>query len=253
MHTKFGRPSHATVIAYLALFVALGSGAYAAKQLPKNSVGTKQLKKKSVGTSQLKGNAVTKNKIKKNSIVMRKIRGGAVSRQKIQNNAVNGAKILDGSVTGTDINVPTTPFARIVHEARGNATVPVPKEGEGPGLYPLNNATYTQEAERDDTYLGALDVTFKATCTSPRQVLALIVLDPANLADPEESDVVGFGFIEDEGAGEVSRRINIGGQGGRIQPGVPTNHTIYLGTRGECTAGEGITATFGAVDVIGTK
>lgn len=34
-------PSHSTVIAYLALFVALGGTAYAATQLPKNSVGPK--------------------------------------------------------------------------------------------------------------------------------------------------------------------------------------------------------------------
>lgn len=50
---KLKRPSHATVVAYLALFVALGGSAYAASQLGKNSVGTKQLK---VG-------AVTQNKI----------------------------------------------------------------------------------------------------------------------------------------------------------------------------------------------
>jgi len=38
------RLSYANVIATLALFVALGGGAYAATQLPKNSVGAKQLK-----------------------------------------------------------------------------------------------------------------------------------------------------------------------------------------------------------------
>jgi hypothetical protein len=41
------RPSHTTVIAYVALFVALGGGAYAAT-LPKNSVGPKQLKSNAV-------------------------------------------------------------------------------------------------------------------------------------------------------------------------------------------------------------
>jgi hypothetical protein len=38
------RLSYANVVATLALFVALGGGAYAATQLKKNSVGTKQLK-----------------------------------------------------------------------------------------------------------------------------------------------------------------------------------------------------------------
>jgi hypothetical protein len=48
MHLKRRRPGHATVVAYLALFVALGGGAYAAGQLSKNTVGTKQLKRDSV-------------------------------------------------------------------------------------------------------------------------------------------------------------------------------------------------------------
>jgi hypothetical protein len=37
-------PSHATVVAYLALFFALGGVGYAATQLPANSVGTRQLR-----------------------------------------------------------------------------------------------------------------------------------------------------------------------------------------------------------------
>jgi hypothetical protein len=41
------RPSHGTTVAYLALFTALGGGAYAAS-LPRNSVGTPQLKKSAV-------------------------------------------------------------------------------------------------------------------------------------------------------------------------------------------------------------
>ena len=43
--------SYANVIATIALFVALGGGAYAAITLPKNSVGAKQLKKNAVVSS----------------------------------------------------------------------------------------------------------------------------------------------------------------------------------------------------------
>lgn len=56
-------PSHTTVIAYLALFVALGGSAYAATQLPKNSVGSKQIKPNAVTTAKLKNGAVTGAKI----------------------------------------------------------------------------------------------------------------------------------------------------------------------------------------------
>jgi hypothetical protein len=47
------RMNHGTVVAYLALFVALGGGAYAATQLPANSVGTAQLKSGAVTPSKL--------------------------------------------------------------------------------------------------------------------------------------------------------------------------------------------------------
>lgn len=65
------------LVAYLALFLALGGTAIAADALKKNSVGTKQIKK----------NAVTNPKIKKN--------------------AVTGAKVKDQSLTGKDINEST--------------------------------------------------------------------------------------------------------------------------------------------------
>jgi hypothetical protein len=61
-------PSHNTVIAYLALFVALGGSAYAATQLPKNSVGSKQLKASAVTGAKIKNGAVTGSKIGPNTV-----------------------------------------------------------------------------------------------------------------------------------------------------------------------------------------
>jgi len=66
------RPSPATTIACIALFVSLGGVGYATLTLPANSVGTHQLKP------------------------------GAVTRTKIANNAVNSAKIADGTLLKTD-------------------------------------------------------------------------------------------------------------------------------------------------------
>jgi hypothetical protein len=54
----YRRPSPATLLAFLALVVALGGTSYAAITLPANSVGTKQLKK----------NAVTGKKVKNRSL-----------------------------------------------------------------------------------------------------------------------------------------------------------------------------------------
>ncbi|MGN6663507.1 MAG: hypothetical protein ACTHK6_04780 [Solirubrobacterales bacterium] len=58
------RLTFANVMSMIAVFVALGATAFAATQLPKNSVGTKQLKK----------NAVTAAKIKKTRSRRRKSR-----------------------------------------------------------------------------------------------------------------------------------------------------------------------------------
>ena len=56
--------SYANVMATIAVFVALGGSAYAAIQLPKNSVGSKQLKKNAVTTAKVKDGAITGQKIK---------------------------------------------------------------------------------------------------------------------------------------------------------------------------------------------
>lgn len=48
------RLTYANVVATIALFCALGGGAYAATQLPKNSVGPKQLKKNAVRSAKVK-------------------------------------------------------------------------------------------------------------------------------------------------------------------------------------------------------
>jgi hypothetical protein len=72
------RLTYANVMSSIAVFLVLGGAAFAAVQLPKNSVGTKQLKK----------NAVTKAKIKKN----------AVTTAKIKKDAVTGAKVNEATL-----------------------------------------------------------------------------------------------------------------------------------------------------------
>jgi hypothetical protein len=72
MKAHFSRPSHGTVVAYLALFVALGGTSVAAVTLAKNSVKSKH------------------------------IVNGQVKRADIRNNAVNSAKVADGSLLAGD-------------------------------------------------------------------------------------------------------------------------------------------------------
>ena len=81
------RLNFANVTSFLALFVALSAGSYAAIILPANSVGSKQLR----------ANAVTPSKIAAN----------AVTSGKIAANAVKGSQVAPGSLTGADINLAT--------------------------------------------------------------------------------------------------------------------------------------------------
>ena len=133
-----GRPSHATVVAYLALFIALASGtAVAAKKitadkLAKNAVTTKKIAdgavktdkiandavtgvkiaNGAVGENQIDSDAVTANKLAQNSVGTNKIRdeavesgklaAGAVTEGKIGNDAVVGSKVAAGSLDLSD-------------------------------------------------------------------------------------------------------------------------------------------------------
>jgi uncharacterized iron-regulated membrane protein len=74
------RPTYANVTATLALFVALGGGAYAATALPANSVGSKQLKKNAVAAAKIKSNAVTRSKVRDNSLTGADINEASVAK-----------------------------------------------------------------------------------------------------------------------------------------------------------------------------
>lgn len=63
-----GHLSYANVVASLALFLALGGGAYAAATLPRNSVGPAQLRTNSVGASEIRSRAVRSSEIANGSI-----------------------------------------------------------------------------------------------------------------------------------------------------------------------------------------
>ena len=62
------RLSYANVIATVALFVALGGGAYAVVQLPRNSVGSPQLKRDAVGASEVRAGAVRSPEVRNGSL-----------------------------------------------------------------------------------------------------------------------------------------------------------------------------------------
>ena len=117
------------VVAFLALFVALSAGSYAAISLPANSVGSKQIKAKAVTNKKLGNNAV--------------------STPKIQSNAIDSSKVKDGSLVGTDINLATlgkVPAAANADAARISVVKQASSAGNAAPNGGFSSATATCEA-----------------------------------------------------------------------------------------------------------
>jgi hypothetical protein len=73
------RPSPAMVVAFAALFVAVGGTSYAVTKLPANSVGAKQLRRGAVRTTHLASNAVTGAKVKNRSLTAADINAASLT------------------------------------------------------------------------------------------------------------------------------------------------------------------------------
>jgi hypothetical protein len=88
------KPSPAMTVALAALFISLGGGAYAATNLPANSVGT----------AQLSDNAVTNAKLARNSVWNANIGSGSVRIGNMAHNSVWHAQIGNGSVQRNNVS-----------------------------------------------------------------------------------------------------------------------------------------------------
>jgi len=90
-------PSAATVIATLALFVALGGTGYAAVALAPNSVGSAQIKDGAVQSSDIKDGAVSSDDIANGAIGSDDIKSGSIQVSDLSKGAMNGLDGKDGA------------------------------------------------------------------------------------------------------------------------------------------------------------
>ncbi len=103
------RLTYSNVVATIALFIALGGGAYAAFSLPAGSVKSEQIARNAVRSLKIAKRAVKRRDVARNAIRSRKIKNrrvkswdladGSVSSPKLADAAVTTAKLSDGSVT----------------------------------------------------------------------------------------------------------------------------------------------------------
>ena len=106
------RPSHATVVAYVALFVALTGGAYAislarnsvkAKQIAPDAVRSSEVKADAVGNSELAPGAVAGAEVQDRSLGATKLQEGSLTETEIQDRSLGAAEIKQGALTGAEI------------------------------------------------------------------------------------------------------------------------------------------------------
>jgi hypothetical protein len=87
------RPSHATVVAYLALFVALGGSSYAAVK-----VGSKQIVNNSVASGDIRNNSLTSKDVRDRGLLAKDFKAGELPRG---DTGPQGAQGLQGNPAGS--------------------------------------------------------------------------------------------------------------------------------------------------------
>lgn len=147
-------PSPAMLVALLALFVALGAGAYAATKLPKNSVKSKQIKDRQV-----------KNKdLAEDSVDTANIRADAVRGAQIAPGSVGSAQIGDGSVSFGDLETAAQPDKDLDLLKSGPITVDDPVDGNTTTTAILSYGPFTIYGNcRDVTSTAQISYTMVST------------------------------------------------------------------------------------------
>jgi hypothetical protein len=96
------RLTYANIMSTIAVFAALGGGAYAAAQ-----IGPDDIQRNAVRSKHIKKNQVGRKHLKRKAVSTAKIAGGAVTGVKLRNGAVTETKLADGAVTGAKVEEST--------------------------------------------------------------------------------------------------------------------------------------------------
>jgi uncharacterized low-complexity protein len=101
MENKHKMPSPGTVIAVIALIVALTGTAFAAVKLKKNSVGPKQLKNNAVVEKKISDGAVTEKKLATGSVSEGKLASGSVGHDKLKSDEQTMWALVNATGSGS--------------------------------------------------------------------------------------------------------------------------------------------------------
>ena len=168
-----GRLTYANVVSSLCLFLLLGGGAaFAATQLPKNSVGPKQLKKNSVGAAKIKTAAVTSGKLADGAVTNAKLADGAVTTGKLVDGAVTNAKLADGAVATGKLADGAVATGKLADDSVGTGKLATEAVTTGK----LANEAVTTGKIANDAVTGAKvdEGSLHFTCNNPATAVPLL-------------------------------------------------------------------------------
>jgi hypothetical protein len=112
-----GRVSYANVMATVAVFIALGGGAYAALNLPAGSVTSKEIARNAVRAKQIAKRAVRKKEVARNAIRSRKIKDGRVKTFDLADAAITSPKLADDSVVSSKLAASSVTTPKLADES----------------------------------------------------------------------------------------------------------------------------------------
>jgi hypothetical protein len=153
----------ATVIACIALFVALGGAAVAAKTASKNSVKTASIANGAVTTAKLRNGAVTTGKLRNGGVTGQKIAPATIGSDQLA-----GGSVRSGQLGGQVVTEPKIKNGAVSESKLGTGSVSSGKLAPTFLAQLLRNVTYVTETSENDS-LDEKSVTAK--CPSGKEVI----------------------------------------------------------------------------------
>jgi Collagen triple helix repeat (20 copies) len=221
------------VVAYIALFVALGGSSYAAVRLAPNSVTSRAIAKGAVTNAKIAKNAVTSTSIRNGTLgssdfargaLLQGLKGDAGAAGARGDRGLAGIPGLKGE---TGAQGPTGPAghdgsASIGLAARTGGATTAPKGAQT--SIPLSGATWTQSAGELDLVTGSVTMTVPPSCTGSFGNSFVISVDGAPLT---------FAVAPTAPAGgTVTVPLNVGTLS---EPAGDTAHTMTASLANTCT------------------
>ena len=235
--------AHSNVVAYVALFVALGgTGAYAA-----NTIGSSDVVNESLLSEDFKQDALTRGDLAPStltghyvldeSLSFFDLAPGTIVNSRLADNAVNSAKVASDSVTGGDIDESTLTNARTASKVR----LPAPVSSSTAGVeinVPLSGNIWSQALGESQRVVGDITVDTPASC------------------------MTGSGTLEVKLDGDVISSNASGAFGGSLPipvdipvatPSAAGSRTLTITISDNCDGSENFTVSDVKIDVVGIR